>query len=229
MPSIVLQPDAADGMDTVIYTSIDWPVVITMNFGVSTWLNIGEDNSNNTHIPRLLVKFDLTSLPPTAQISSAVLSLYCDVDKSSNARTFRVYRTKRAWVEGTRDIVEDNPPTGATWIRYDTVNNWSTAGGFHVDDCEQTDIGSRNFTATETLNEFKNFALTPTTKVGLDLGNGWMLKADTELNDQYGFVSSDHATAAWRPKLVVEYTLPVAGGNAPFSRTFINTFRGPMG
>jgi len=71
---------------------------------------------------------------------------------------------------------------------------------------------SRSWLAAGTLNEFKDFALSPVTKAALDLGNGWLVKADTEADDGHGFSASDNGTAANRPKLVVVYTV---GGAAP--------------
>ena len=205
-PTLALQPDATDGLDTYIQNGLG----TLYNAGVTGDVNIGHLNVNHIEY-HTLIKFDLTSLPSNAAISSAILSLYCRVDYSDNADTYRVFRTKRAWVEGNKNNANDTPASGATWGRYDTTNNWSTAGGFHLDDCEQTDIGSRAFTATETLNEFKDFSLTPITKSDLDLGNGFMIKGDTNNDDGYLFSSSDAATPANRPKLTVEYTVPSTG------------------
>ena len=190
-PTITLQPDATAGVDT--YLNARFP---TLNSGTADILVVGDRVGVDEAI-RTAIKFDLTSLPANAVISSATLSLYATTDESNNARTFRVFRLKRAWVEAQ-----------ATWNIYSTGNNWSTAGAFHADDCEQTDIGTRAFTATETLNAFKDFALTPTRKTALDLGNGWLIKADAETDDAYHFSSSDAATAANRPTLVIVYTLP---------------------
>ena len=204
-PTLTLQPDATDGKDTYINS-----LGPTNNYGVRTPLAFGEDNGFPA-VYRTLIQGNLSSLPAAAIISSSILSLYATDDLSSNARTIRVYRLKRSWLEGTRDNVVDDPPTGATWLRYDLTNNWTTPGGFDAADCEQTDIGSRDFTAAETLNQFKAFPLTPTTKAALDLGNGWLIKADTESDDCYLSTSSDDTTAANRPKLVIDYTLPATG------------------
>lgn len=206
-PTLTLQPDATDGMDTFIRSGDR----ATYNSGAGTVLCIG-DIGYGGDIRRTLLRFSLSDIPDGSSISSATLGLYCISDYSSSARTFSVYRSKRAWLEGTRYHQEDTPATGATWNRYDFTHSWQAAGGFGTDDCEQTSIGSRDFSASETLNEFKNFSLTPTTKPGLDLGNGWLIRAAREYNDLYGFASSDDATAAYRPKLTVEYTL-LGGGN----------------
>jgi hypothetical protein len=199
-PTFTSQPDATAGVDAIIDS-----VHSTYNYGTSVGVWIGDDAGD---VSRQLIKFDLATLPSDAIISAATLSLWCNGDYASNAGTWKVYRQKRAWVEGTRAGAEDNPATGATWARYDTTNNWQTAGGFGSDDCEQTEIGSRAFTATEVLSEFKAISLTPTTKANLDLGNGWLIKTVLESSDCYTFRSSDYTTAGERPKLVIEYTLP---------------------
>lgn len=189
-PTLTLQPDATDGLDCYIYDSSP-----ATNTSVQVVLAAGE-RSTGAMILRSLIKFNLSALPDGAIISSAVLSLTITAENSDNVRTCRVYRQKRTWVE-----------TQATWNNYSSGNSWQTAGGFGADDCEQTDIGSASFSASETAGTVKDFSLTPITKAGLDLGNGWLLKMDTETNDENDFRSSNGVTAGDRPKLGVVYTL----------------------
>lgn len=173
----------------------------TTNYGTNIYEYIGELNSAVATF-RTLIKFDLSALPAAATITAATLSLwYATQDYSSNDRTYRIYRQKRAWVVNQ-----------ATWNVYSTGNNWSTAGGFHADDCEQVAIGSRDFVAAEATNEWKIFTITAATKAALDLGNGWMIKADTEANDAYLLYSNDSIYQGYRPRLVIDYTV---GGAAP--------------
>ncbi len=187
-----LQPAEATAVDTYILASS-----ATTNFGTSATLRVGNEGGGTTD--RALIKFDLSSIPSGSTIVSATLSLYCTTDTSINSRTYRVFRMIQAWVE-----------TQATWNVYSTGNNWATAGAFGAADCEQTDIGSRVFTATETLNEFKDFTLTASAVQDMITGgsftnNGFLIKADTEASDNYRFASSSDGTAANRPKLVVLY------------------------
>ena len=189
-PTLTLQPDGTAGEDTRLLSDN-----ADTNYGMDD-LRVGEENDEPARVQRTLIKFDLSDLPSNADISSATLSLYLYTDKCDNARTFRVYRQKRAWVESE-----------ATWNIYSTGNSWQTAGGFGADDCEQSDIGNRAMSDSE-ASEFKDWSLSPTTKAGLDLGNGWLIKADTESDDAYRFYSSDYGTAANRPKLVIVYTVP---------------------
>lgn len=196
MTVLTLQPDAASGVDAFIYTG-----GATTNFGSNVSLAVGR-LSVDSQIYRSLIKFDLSSVPSDAVISSAVLSLMVNGDYSTNAETISVYRVIRAWTEA-----------GVTWIKYDGAVNWQTVGGFGALDCEQTPIGATAFAASETVGVFKDFALTPTTKAGLDLGNGWLIKADAEaVSNGYGFHSSDAATAGNRPRLVITYSTPTPKG-----------------
>ena len=194
-PTLQLQPGAS-GEDLHIASNNP-----TTNYSTVDNLSIG----NFAGVPatlRGLIKFDLSSLPDSAAISSTTLSLYFHSDQSNNARTMRVYRLKREWVLAQ-----------ATWNSWKTGSNWATAGGFGAADCEQSDIGNRAYPASPTLNEFKDFSLTATQKTDLDYGlenagnaTGWLIKVDTEAGDAYAHYASDYATAANRPKLVIEYT-----------------------
>lgn len=193
MPITILQPAAADN-----YIQDNLP---NQNNGSNTGINVGEWNGGAAR-NRTLIKFDLTSIPPGARVRTATLSLYQYTEASSNDRTLRVYRQKRQWVESQ-----------STWNIYSTGNNWQTAGGFGVDDCEQTDIGSRAFGSAE-ANGWKDWALDPGAIEAMISGsfenNGFLMRADTEVNDEYRFRSSDYTTdALLRPKLTIDWEEPV--------------------
>ena len=193
MSTYTSQPDETAANDTWLGSSN------TVNHGTDTHLYVGEDNTQSPNYWRTLIKFDLSSIPAGSTVLSATLSLWVEGDWSSNARTFRAYRQKRAWTE-----------SGATWTKYDGINNWSTAGGFSATDCEATDIGSCSFLASESAGTEKQFSLTPDAVTewirGTFENNGVILKADTESNDGYQFYSSSSASSSYRPKLVIEYT-----------------------
>lgn len=196
-PTLTLQPDATAGIDTMMQSGS-----ASTNYATNAAMNIGESNAgtNTTHA---LIKFDLSSLPSDAVISSATLALKLSQAgsfRASSNRTIRVYRQKKAWLEAE-----------ATWNNSTTASPWQSPGGFGVNDCEQTDIGSASFATADAINTQKNFSLTPTTKSALDLGNGWLIKADTESDDMYLVYSSDDTTAGNRPQLVVAYTVPGVG------------------
>lgn len=193
MTTFSSQPDETSSKDTYIVAENP-----TSNSDTDVWLYVGERDVSAQRM-RSLIQFDLSSLPDAAIISSATLRLYLGAENSSTGRTMRVYRLKRAWVENQ-----------VTWNVYSTGNNWQTAGGFGSDDCEQTEIASYVFSPTETINAYKNVVFSGiTSKAQLDLGNGWLMKMDTESNDAMIFRSSNHSTASQRPELIIEYTLPV--------------------
>jgi len=92
------------------------------------------------------------------------------------------------------------------------------AGAGGANDRESADIGSAQILSNEALNTEKQIVLTPAMIEELIDGtftnNGFIIIADTELNDGFTYKSSDHATASQRPKLVIQYTLP-SGGVSP--------------
>ena len=149
----------------------------------------------------MLIKDSFTGIPSNAVVSSATLSITTTLDRSSNVRTYRVYRFKVAWVESE-----------VTWNKRNSSTNWTSAGGFHADDCEQTDIGSVSVGAAVANGTEISISLTPSAVQEMINGsftnNGWLIKADIESNDAYMLASSSHATESYRPKLVVEYTVP---------------------
>jgi hypothetical protein len=193
-PPLTLQP-GAEGLDTYLDQATP-----SNNYGVATVLSGGHRTANG-ELTRALVKFDLSALPPNAQIVSATLSLTLFGNFAGVIRTFRWYRQKRAWVEAQ-----------ATWNNWAAGQAWQTAGGFGANDCEQTDIGSLSIPAADSIGTEHAWALTPSAIQNWYSGdfanNGLLLKADTESNDEHLWDSSDGANAAARPKLVIVYTLP---------------------
>jgi hypothetical protein len=202
MPIINRQPDGTEGLDTEMMYNLPTTVVPTGD------LAAGEGNNQATNVCRSLLRFSFLSdgtIPRGAIVVSCSLFLTAIADYSSNARTHRVYRSKIAWAEAT-----------ACWNYYTGTTAWpGGAGGFGAADCEQTDIGSRAMTATETLNVEKEFVLTPAAIQEIVRGtfanNGFLLKGDTESDDMYAYASSDNATAAYRPRLYIVYNLPPSG------------------
>jgi hypothetical protein len=203
-PALLAAPTLADtftsqpgssGVDTYL-SSYD----TTSNFGNSVTLQVGETNAASNRVSRALVKFDLSSIPASATINSATLSLWQTAELSDNDTTIRVYRSLRDWTE-----------PGATWNLYKSATNWGAVGGFDATDSEQTDIGSLALTGTEANGE-KQWTLTASAIQEITTGaftdNGFLLKTDAETNDQYQFRSSDNTTAAERPKLLIDYSLP---------------------
>jgi len=194
--ALILQPSGSAGNDIYIFSA-----AATTNYGTSTEMGIGEANVATNIIGRSLLKFDLSSIPANATITSVTLSLWPNTDYSSNTRTIRVYRLKVPFNESQ-----------ATWNTRATGSNWQTAGASGVNDRESLAIGSVQILANEPLNTEKQISLSPAQIQELIDGtftnNGFIIIADTELNDGFTYKTSDHATASQRPRLVIQYTVP---------------------
>jgi hypothetical protein len=184
--------------DTMIYQAAP-----TTNYGAGTAIYVGEVVSVAGAAGRTLIKWDQLSdgtIKSNSVVLAGTLSIMPYDDRSTNARTIRVFRPKRAWVVGE-----------ATWNIWATGQNWSTAGGFHADDCEQTDIGNLSLSAAEDLNVYKDITLTPSKLQeyinGTWANNGFLIKADTETDDCYFYRSTNYATENNRPKLTIVYSI----------------------
>ena len=195
--TLTLQPDAAAGVDSYVQSN----QAATNNANGAT-LYVGEW-SGASFVNRSMMQFDLSSIPANAKIDSATLTLtIVTKNGASVAGTLGAYRLKREWVENQ-----------VTWTVYSTGNNWQTAGGFGADDCEQTNIGERILdpavlAGTEALTWTLDAAKVQEWIDGTLTNNGLLLKMATESDNDFGFASSDHATASARPKLEVIYRIP---------------------
>ena len=188
----------SNGDDTFVITNDP-----TANRGTETTMGVGELNTITDATRRGLIKFDLSSIPANANITSATLSLWVALNRSSDASDYRIYRLLKDWVE-----------LEATWDIYSTGNNWATAGLGSGTDYASASIATTNIGASVSPGSEIQWSLDPTVVKQMIDGTysnyGWMIKADTELNDGYNFYTSEHTTAGERPKLVIQYTVPTS-------------------
>lgn len=194
---------------TVLYALTDTRInsaAAGTNYGTGNNIRVGESNAAAAK-SRGLIKFSGLyggEIPADAMIASAIASLYLTVDIATNARTQRWYRFKSAWSE-----------TQATWNERSTGYNWTAAGAFGTTNCEQTDIGSRSMSADEAVNEYKDFVLSPSAiqeiVSGAFTNNGFLIKADTESDDQYQYNSREAASNP--PILTINWSLPNSGSH----------------
>jgi hypothetical protein len=187
------QPDSA-GFDTFLRSAAP-----TTGYANNAELRIGESNAA-ADVWHSLLKFDLSGIPANATINSATLTLTIVTDYADNASAVSIYRVKRNWIEAS------------TWNKYDASNSWQTAGGTGANDYDSTVIATRSFSATLTAGSSRTFTL-DTTEIkklidGTYTNYGFLLKTSSENNDAYGWASSDNTTAAYRPLLEIDYSLP---------------------
>lgn len=195
------------------------PTLTVQSSGVNdTFLDYGAPTSNNGSAEqgiagcmfgspnhyRLLLKFDISSIPAGAVITSATLSLWYGTLFGSNATgTIEVYRVKRAWVENQ-----------ATWNIWSTGNNWSTAGcDDTTNDREASNIGTASTPASPTAGTQQDITL-DNAKIqemisgGSFTNNGFMLKQQSESTWENGhehYLTDYAADSTKRPKLVIVY------------------------
>ena len=206
--TLVLQPNGADGVDTFINDAA--------NYGASSYMGIGENNNQTNYYARSLIKFDLSSIPADATITSATLSLWTTQDLSDNDRNIQVYRLKTPFNEGQ-----------ANWNRSAAGVNWQSPGASGANDRESTSIGSALILANEPLNTEKQISFDPA-KVqewvnGTFTNNGFLLATNPELNDRFNYKTSDTSTSSQRPKLVIQYTSPSITPTASITPTITPT------
>lgn len=194
--TLVLQPDAAEGKDTWLY---DWKP--NWNHGTDVELQISSQPGANGNG---LVRFDLSAIPATATIRSAVLELRENAGASAIGGQVDVHRVTADWSEGT-----SSGGTGeSSWDDRMTGVAWSSGGGdFDPTPYASTFVpsaapGWHSWDVTQLVADW-HAGTYPNRGLALELPNpgGWL-----------EFDSSDASTAANRPKLTVTYVCECALG-----------------
>lgn len=194
-PTYQNQPDATAGDDANLKSSSP-----TTNFPTDTFFQVG--NGLNSAV----VKFDLSSIDPAATLSSATLSVWSLVGAGGSVQTCDVYRIRPArssWTETT-----------VTWNTYDGSNNWAAGGGIGSTDIDNvTPMGS---VAIPVANGTQcDFVLNVAQMTTLFASNAGMLFYQSSA-DSSAFSTSDAGTAGLRPRLTIDYSVPVVAA-APVS------------
>lgn len=206
----VIDPTFTDqgttGQDTYMASN-----ATTTNFGADNYMRIGE-LSWAGNICRALLKFDLSSIPATATIDSAVLHTWLKDSGTTNSSTNSTHRLYR--VRNSRDWVE----TEATYTIFKTSNNWTTAGcGSTASDREDTILAECPYLTSGAANAEFDFtwnasglAQIAAWTAGTVENNGMLAKSPVEIDDAFSIHSSEATTAGYRPKMVINYTEAVS-------------------
>ncbi len=157
-------------------------------------------SKNNSDNRRLLLEFNLPSLPSGYVIDSATLILYMQ-NAPSDDRTYGVYRvTGSDWIEGNGG--HDNNPSGElTWS-----NKPSTVAS-----------SSSTVTTGTSNNVYKSWDVTSDVSgmYNSSYNNyGWTIKDEAENNSQSRegkFRSKEHSDSTQRPKLEISYHIAPQG------------------
>ena len=187
---LTLQPDATDGVDAPI---------INGSYAANNYQNFTLVALGTTHAlgvdtySRLVASFDISTLSGKT-ISGAALTLYSDGSGTATSGTYTCKRlTQTAWTEA-----------GVTWNRYDGTNNWTTAGG----DATSTNQVQVTANGNATSLVFTGMGPMVTAALAAGLTRLHVLVSGPEItgsSSYYNGLTSDTATGAERPKLVVDY------------------------
>jgi spore coat protein A len=165
-------------------------------------------------IHRGLVRFDLSSIPASATITGATLTLH-NLQSGTQSTTVSLFRTAAGWGEGTSlatGTEEAGAPattTDATWLhRFYPGTLWTAAGGdFAATASVQAtvgDAGAYAFTSAALVADVQSWIVSPGTN------QGWTIRGRESSggNGLKRFASRENVTAAQRPRLVVSYVAP---------------------
>jgi len=97
------------------------------NYGGSDYMFLAGKKADK--VKRVLLEFDLSSIPPGATIASAILELYMydtNEPRPDIQIEVNVHRVIRSWKEGNKDGSGNS--NGASWEEYDGTNLWATQG-----------------------------------------------------------------------------------------------------
>jgi hypothetical protein len=101
----------------------------TRNLGGAALMDVAAGSPEQ----RILVRFDLSSIPPASVIKNATLRMYAKnvLAPSGSSKSIQAYVLLEPWVEGT--MLGSGTANGATWRTRDGSNNWDKAGGTYYD------------------------------------------------------------------------------------------------
>lgn len=157
---------------------------------------------------RCFIKFDVSSIPSTATVSSGVMRLYSNNNPGSG--TISAWRVFKAWTE-----------TGVTHNDWVNPNSeWATVGCGNASDSGSDNSGDgtdfdRKSTAEAAVamgSSTGDHDWTITTAVQEWVDGGWanngllVFTSSGTTSDGHDFASSENATTANRPELLVTYT-----------------------
>jgi hypothetical protein len=207
-PTTTLQPSS--GLETYISDQ-----ATTTNYGTATTMLVGDNKSGGNSKARSLIKFDLSSVPSSDEVTNATLSLFesAAIDQASHGtEAVILQRILKDWVEAE-----------ATWAIYSSGNTWATNGMSNIgDDRASATSASLDLdgTAASAFVDWDGNLLDTDVKEMVseaDTDNyGWAITCD-EYEDSgntgagggasfFTFDTSEHGTSGNRPKLAVTHS-----------------------
>ena len=138
---------------------------------------------------RILFQFDLSSIPSTAKLDSAVLEMYMHSSSGANDE-IEAHALTRAWTED-----------GVTWNDYNGINSWSTPGGdydaniagaFTPNGAGWNSLDITSLAQAWVTSDYPNYGMI-------------LLSPSASGNNEKKFHSSDAADSSLHPKFTITY------------------------
>jgi hypothetical protein len=155
-----------------------------------------------------LIMFDLDSVPSSANVLSATLSLRVVSHSPASPLTLTAHRVLRPWTEA-----------GASWSQADAGSPWDAPGAGAPSDIDLAPFGQLTLSADGVWADLNVTALAQ--EWVSQPANNWgvLLRGINQGSVQYNLASSQYSRLDWRPKLQVAYIVPAAGSTATPTRT----------
>lgn len=183
------------------------------NHGADPQLRVGRNSSAGQ---RTVLGFPLDGLPAGSVIRSAKLDVWTDATTGvGTVGMLELRKLTRSFVEGIGNgsASSHGAGSGVTWLNYNATSPWTMAGG----DFESSALGTvAGFDATmpSTQKTFvSTLPLVAAAQAALDADSALELillspstEADTAANNYTNLKSNDHAEAAQRPRLTLDFT-----------------------
>jgi hypothetical protein len=176
------------------------------------WIDLGMLAGSTYGSYRGLLSFDLSSIPSSATINSANLTLIPETGGNRNQTTIiNVFRPSSVW-----DL-------NATWNNRQTALSWTTSGGDWIDQNGDSygalPYAQMTYTLGSTANaNFDVKSLVQSYIGGAYPNTGFFLKANEVENTYISFYSSEAIDVNNRPRLVINYST----GNVNFEPEDVN-------
>lgn len=183
------QPSSQDTFISSMFTGL--------NYGGAGELIVYATSSTWNY--RVLVQFDLSSIPPGSTVTSATLKLnyYRWATNDPAGRTLWANRLTQSWTE-----------MGVTWSRYDGTNLWSNPGGDY-------DLGDSASATVPSSFGWMTWTVTDIVKAWVEDSEpnyGFLIKEEAEgaVSASYMayFYSREYEETELQPILEIEYTPP---------------------
>ena len=186
--------------------------------GSGIYLFAGKTGQASNSLRRTVIKFDLIGQIPIIPINATITGakLKMNMSKSiTGASNVSVYRLNSDWGEGTSDAGAEEgrgaaaATNDATWKhKFFSTQNWSALGGDYISSPSATSSvsGTGSYEWSDTLlradvvSWFK----------GQASNFGWIIIGNETAQSAKRFDSRNNSVDANRPKLIVEYTLPMS-------------------